>query len=299
MASRHPIAKGLGIFCLSILLFFCAVFFYAYLTGGEKGVLTVLGGAGIGVVEVDGPIEESRLVIENLKRFGDSDDIKGVVVRIDSPGGGVVPTQEIYSEIERLKKKKPVVASLGSIAASGGYYIASACTQVVASPGTLTGSIGVIMELGNIEELMNKLGVKGYTIKSGPHKDVGSPFQPLSPEGRAILQSVVDSVHTQFVQAVAKGRNLPEVKVRVVADGRIYSGEQAKGIGLVDVLGSLEDAIDLVAKRVGLPAKPPIFYAPRDDRPWWQKLLSSFGAELWGRKQHGGLRYEWSPAFLN
>ncbi|HWP59068.1 MAG TPA: signal peptide peptidase SppA [Candidatus Acidoferrales bacterium] len=299
MASRHPVLKGVAIFCVTIVLFFFAVFFYAYLTGGEKGVLTVLGGEGIGVVEVDGAIEDSKVVIDNLKRFGDSDDVKGVIVRIDSPGGGVVPTQEIYAEIERLKKKKPVVASLGSVAASGGYYIASACTQIVASPGTLTGSIGVIMELGNIEELMKKIGVKGYAIKSGPHKDIGSPLQPLSPEGRAILQSVVDSVHAQFVQAVAKGRNLPEAKVRALADGRIYSGEQAKSIGLVDSLGGMEDAIQLLAKRVGLPEKPPLFYAPKDDRAWWQRLLSHFGAEWWARRPNGGLRYEWSPAFLS
>jgi protease IV len=299
MASRHPIAKGLGIFCVSVLLFFVAVFFYAYLTGGENGVLSALGSEGVGVIEVEGTIEESSQVIDSLKRFGDSGAVKAVVLRIDTPGGGVVPTQEIYAEIERLKKTKPIFASMGSVAASGGYYIASACTQIVASPGTLTGSIGVIMELGNVEELMGKLGVKGYTIKSGPYKDVGSPFQALSPEGRAILQSVVDNVYTQFVQAVAKGRNLPEAKIREVADGRIYSGEQAKEIGLVDVLGSMDDAIELVAKRVGLGAKPQVFYAPREESRWWQKLFSSFGGKIWGRGANWGLRYEWLPLFTN
>jgi len=299
MAARHPIARGLGIFCVIILLFFFAVFFYAYLTGGESGVLSALGSQGVGVVEVEGTIDDSSHVIDSLKRFGDSGAVKAVVVRIDSPGGGVVPTQDIYAEIERLKKTKPVFASMGSMAASGGYYIASACTQIIASPGTLTGSIGVIMELGNVEELMGKLGVKGYAIKSGPYKDVGSPFQALSPEGRAILQAVVDNVHTQFVQAVAKGRNLPEAKVREVADGRIYTGEQAKGIGLVDTLGSLEDAIELVAKRAGLGAKPPVFYAPQEESRWWQKLFSSFGGKLWGRSVTWGLRYEWSPLFAN
>jgi protease-4 len=155
------------------------------------------------------------------------------------------------------------------------------------------------MELGNVQELMSKVGVKGYTIKSGPHKDVGSPFQPLSPEGRAILQSVVDSVYGQFVKAVARGRKLPEARVREIADGRVYSGEQAKGIGLVDLLGSMEDAVELVAKKVGLEGKPQLFYAPREEKHWWTKMFAAFGGTVWGRRSAWGLRYEWSPLFVS
>ncbi|MCH8055428.1 MAG: signal peptide peptidase SppA [Deltaproteobacteria bacterium] len=298
MAKRHPFIKGLGILFLSILIFFVAVFFYAYLTGGEVQLFSLLGGEGVGVLQIEGSIDDSRGAIQNLKRFGKAKKIKAVVVRIDSPGGGVAPTQEIYQEIEKLKRKKPVIASLGGIAASGGYYIASACDQIVANPGTLTGSIGVIMELGNVEELMRKLGLKGYTIKSGPHKDSGSPLQPLSAEGRAILQSLVDNVHGQFVRAVAKGRRMPEANIRKFADGRVYSGEQAKELGLVDRLGSMEDAIDLADKLGGIKGVPQVIYSRSEDKSWWERLLFSFFGKGFGRGEVWGLRYEWSPYLI-
>jgi protease-4 len=298
MASKHPFVKGLGILVLSIVVFFVAVFFYAYLTGGGVEVLSLVGGEAVGVVQIEGSIDDSRNAIQNLKRFGETRGIKGVVVRIESPGGGVAPTQEIYEEIEKLNKKKPVIASLGGMATSGGYYIASACTQVVANPGTLTGSIGVIMELGNVEELMRKLGLKGYSIKSGPHKDLGSPLRPLSTEGKAILQALVDNVHGQFVSAVAKGRGMPEVKIRELADGRVYSGEQAKTLGLVDLLGNIEDAIDLAAKRAGIKGTPQVVYSGGAEERWWEKLLFSFFGRRLGRGESWGLRYEWSPSFI-
>ncbi|MFQ5849092.1 MAG: signal peptide peptidase SppA [Candidatus Binatia bacterium] len=294
MAKRHNLLRGLGILFLAILMLFVAIFFYAYLTGGERQVLTLLGGEGVGVLLVEGPINDSREAIQNLKRFAETKRIKGVVVRIDSPGGGVVPTQEIYEEIQKLKKKKTVIASLGGMATSGGYYIASASDQIVANPGTLTGSIGVIMELANVEGFMRKLGLKGYSIKSGPHKDIGSPFRPISPEGKAILQSLVDNVHGQFVRAVAKGRGLPEEKVLELADGRVYSGEQAKTVGLVDVLGSLEDAIELAARRAGIEGVPQVIYARAREKSWWERLLFSF---LGGQLEKGegwGLRYQWA-----
>lgn len=289
--------KGLLLLSVSLLLFFVAVFFYAYLTGGEAGVLSVFGGDGVGVVLIEGSINDSREVVSNLKQFGETRRIKAVVVRIDSPGGTVAATQEIYEEIEKLRKKKPVVASLGGVAASGGYYIASGADQVVANPGTLTGSIGVIMELGNVEELMRKLGLRAYAIKSGPYKDLGSPLRPLSSEGRAVLQSLVDNVHGQFVKAVAKGRRMPEDKVAALADGRVYSGEQALKLGLVDTLGNLEDAIDLAAKRAGIEKEPRVIYARRVARRWWERLLFSALGRVW-EGDGLGLRYEWSPSFL-
>src|SRR4051812_4498398 len=152
MARGRSLLKGLGILFVLVLLVFVSVFFYAYLTGGEAGVLSALGGDSVGVIEVAGTINDSHDVIESLKHFGQTSGVKAIVLRVDSPGGAVAPTQEIYEEIEKLKKKKPVIASFGGMAASGGYYIASACDQIIANPGTLTGSIGVIMELGNIEE---------------------------------------------------------------------------------------------------------------------------------------------------
>lgn len=290
--------RGLGLFVLCIILFSFAVFFYAYLTGGETKVLALLGGDVVGVLEIEGSIESSREAIRGLKRFVETRGIKAVVVRIDSPGGAVAPTQEIYDEIVKVRKEKPVVASLGSVAASGGYYIASACDRVIANPGTLTGSIGVIMELGNIEELMKKLGVKGYAIKSGPHKDVGSPFRALTPEGRAILQGLVDNVHGQFVSAVAKGRKMPEAKVRELADGRIFSGQQAKELGLVDELGGLENAIEAAAKRAGIEGVPQVVYFRGDRRSWWEQFVFSFLGRLPGGGERWWLRYEWSPLIM-
>jgi len=292
MVRRHSLLRGVGILFIAVLVLFVSVFFFTYLTGGETRVLTLFGGDGVGVVLLEGTINESRRTIQSLKQFGNAERIKGVVVRIDSPGGGVVPTQEIHEEIRKLKKKKPVIASLGGMATSGGYYIASACHQIVANPGTLTGSIGVIIQLTNVEGLMQKLGLEGYNVKSGPLKDMGSPFRPLSPEGRAILQSVVDSVHGQFVRAVASGRSMEESKVRELADGRIYSGEQAMEIGLVDSLGNMDDAIDLVAKRAGIEGVPQVIYSRARDKKWWERLLFSLFSEQFEMGRNWGLRYQ-------
>src|SRR5205823_7414144 len=259
MATRHPLLKGLGILGVFILLVFVGVFFFAYLTGGDSKVLSMFAGEGIGVLQIEGTIDDSRDVLNELKRFKEAPWIKAIVVRIDSPGGAVAPTQEIFEEIQRFKKQKPIIASMGGMATSGGYYIATACDKIVANPGTLTGSIGVIMQLNNVEELMKKIGVKGINVKSGANKDLGSPFQTISPEGREILQSLVDNVHSQFVAAVAKGRGMNEAQVRKLADGRVYSGAQAKALGLIDQFGTLEDAIELAAKRGGIEGEPAVY----------------------------------------
>jgi protease-4 len=298
MASKHPLLKGLGVIGLFILIFFVSVFFYAYLTGGDSRVVSILAGDGVGVLLVEGAIDDSREVLTELKRFKDAPWIKAVVVRIDSPGGAVAPTQEIVDEIHRTRKKKPLIASLGGTAASGGYYIASACEKIVANAGTLTGSIGVIMQLNNVEELMKKIGVRGYNIKSGPNKDIGSPFQPLSPQGKEILQSLVDNVHTQFVLAVAKGRGMNEADVRRLADGRVYSGAQAKDLGLVDQLGSLEDAIDMAAKRAGIEESPVVYYSQSEEERWWERIFFALTGQKLFRSERGWLRYEWSPSLL-
>ena len=295
MATRHPLLKGLGILGVFILLVFVGVFFFAYLTGGDSKVLSMFAGEGIGVLQIEGTIDDSRDVLNELKRFKEAPWIKAIVVRIDSPGGAVAPTQEIFQEIQKTRQKKPLFASMGGMATSGGYYIASACEKIIANPGTLTGSIGVIMQLTNFEDVMKKIGVKGYNIKSGANKDIGSPFQPLSPEGREILQSLVDNVHSQFVTAVAKGRGMDESKVRKLADGRVYSGAQAKQLGLVDQFGTLDDAIELAAGRVGLEA---VYYSRAEQERWWEKMF--FG--VFGRRlptgERGWLRYEWSPSLL-
>jgi protease-4 len=298
MAGNHFILRGLGILFALVLVIFTGVFFFAYLTGGDARVLALFSGDGVGVLQIEGAIDDSRAVLAELRRFKEMPWVKAVVVRVDSPGGAVAPTQEIFEEIQRAKKKKPFIASMGSTAASGGYYIASACDKILANAGTLTGSIGVIMQLTNVEELMRKVGVKGYNVKSGVNKDIGSPFQPLSPEGRQILQSLVDNVHSQFVVAVAQSRGMDEAAVRKLADGRIYSGAQAKDLGLVDQIGTLEDAIELAAKRAGIAAEPAVYYSRPELEKWWERIfMGVFGRRLPGLER-GWLRYEWSPALL-
>ena len=280
MARKHPILKGLGVLFVFILVTFAGVFFYAYFTGGDSKVISLFSGEGIGVLQIEGTIDDSQSVLSELKRFKEAPWIKAIVVRIDTPGGAVAPTQEIFEGIQKARVKKPLIASMGSMATSGGYYIASACEKIVANPGTLTGSIGVIMQFNNVEELMKKVGVKGYNIKSGANKDIGSPFQALSPEGRQILQSLVDNVHGQFISAVASGRGMDEAQVRKLADGRVYSGAQAKEIGLVDQFGTLEDAIELAAKRVGIEAEPTVYYSRTEQEHWWERFM--FG--VFGRR---------------
>jgi len=216
------------------------------------------GGERVAIIRIEGVIMDSRETIEELRRFRDNPSIKAVVLRIDSPGGGVVPSQEIHTEVLKARQdgRLKVVASMGNLAASGGYYIAAATDRIVANPGTLTGSIGVIMELANVQGLLEKVGVQSVVIKSGRYKDLASPFRAMSKEDRVLLQRVLDDVHDQFIQAVAAGRALNVEEVRPLADGRIFTGRQARTAKLVDELGDLQDAIKLAARMVGIEGEP-------------------------------------------
>ncbi len=220
--------------------------------------------AKVGVVEVTGLLSRPERTVEQLVEFARDDSIKAIIVRIDSPGGGVAAAQEIHREVVRARAKKKVVASLGGVAASGGYYIAVGADRIVANPGTTTGSIGVIVEMGNIEELLDKIGVRFFSLKSGRFKDAGSPARPLTDEDRAMIQAVIDDMHGQFVAAVAEGRNLAPDKVRAIADGRILSGRQALDLGLVDELGNFRDAVALAGKLGGIEGDPEVVYAGRE-----------------------------------
>jgi protease-4 len=214
----------------------------------------------IGIVTVEGPIITSKDTIEELKTYRKDNSIKAIILRVESPGGGVAPSQEIYEEVKKTAKEKPVVVSMGAVAASGGYYISAPATKIVANPGTLTGSIGVIMEIPNIKGLMEKIGVKTEVIKSGRYKDIASIFKDMEPEQRKILQSVLDDVHEQFIKAVAEGRKLPVNQVRELADGRVFTGSQALQLKLVDELGNMEDAIELARELAGIKGEPQIVY---------------------------------------
>jgi protease-4 len=275
MAQGHPIMRGLMVLCIVVLLFFAATFALTVGTDGKLGNLMSLSGK-VGVVEVKGVINDSEDVVEALKTFEKSPGVKAIVVRIESPGGGVAPSQEIYQAIREVRESKPVIASMGGVAASGGYYIASACDTIVANPGTLTGSIGVIMELGNVEGLLQKLGVQPEVIKAGAYKDMGSLVRPMTDAERGLFQEMIDSVHTQFITAVAAGRGMNKDQVRALADGRIFSGEQAKTAGLVDQLGGFEDAIALAASKAGVEGKPNVTHARSSKEPWWWRLLFNF-----------------------
>ncbi len=209
----------------------------------------------VGVVEVTGLISSSTQTLEHLKKFREDRNIRAIVLRVDSPGGVVGPSQEIMEEIKKTKKVKKVVASFGSMATSGGYYVACAADLIMASPGTATGSIGVILKLANIEQLAKKLGIDVYSLKAGALKELGSPFRPLSPKEKEVLQGVLDNIHEQFIQDVAKNRKLPLEKVRALADGRIYTGQEAKKLGLVDVMGNFNDAVERAGRLGGIKGK--------------------------------------------
>lgn len=212
----------------------------------------------VALIRVEGPILQSKSAVEEIKDYMKDRSIKAIVVRVDSPGGGVVASQEIYDEVRRAAAVKKVVVSMGAVAASGGYYISSPASKIFANPGTITGSIGVIMEVPNLKGLLDKIGVKSEVIKSGKHKDIASVLRGIGPEERAILQGVMDDVHEQFIQAVSEGRRKPVEEIRKLADGRVFSGRQAKAAGLVDELGDLEDAVKAAAKMVGIKDEPEI-----------------------------------------
>ncbi len=223
------------------------------------------GGDKVALIRIEGVIVDSREVIEELRQYKENPSIKAIVLRIDSPGGGVVPSQEIYTEVRKVRAdgKIKLVASMGNVAASGGYYIAAATDKIVANPGTLTGSIGVIMELANVKDLLEKVGVQSVVIKSGRYKDLASPFRTMSAEEQALLQGVLDDVHAQFIEAVADGRSLKIEEIHDLADGRIFSGRQAKRLHLVDELGDLQDAIKLAARLVNIPGEPQVVEAKK------------------------------------
>lgn len=267
MASRGRVALiALGVGAAVLVLFVATI--WLLIAVSDDGLP---GGAKVAVVEVEGVIGadsgrglDTDGIIRVLGEYRDDPAVRAVVLRINSPGGVVAPTQEIFNAVRRLREaKKPVVASLGSVAASGGYYVAVAADRIYASPGTLTGSIGVVMQLANLEGLLKKVGVEYVVVKAGAYKDVGNIARAMTPEERRILQALLDDVYDQFVTAVAEGRSLDPQVVRGFAEGRIYSGRQAQGLKMVDELGGLEEAIEAAAKMAGLPAKPRVIYPRR------------------------------------
>lgn len=232
---------------------------------GDRGGLRL--GERIALVEIDGVISDDRELLEQLEDYRDDASVRGYVVSINSPGGVVGPSQSIYRELRRLREDgRPVVASIGGVGASGGYLVALGADSILALPGTLTGSIGVIMEVPNASELMDKVGVQVDVVKSSEHKDIGSPFRPMGEGDRALLDSLIQDVYGQFVETVAEERDLSREQVLAVADGRVISGRQAVALGLVDGIGNLTDAIAIAGRMAGLGSDPSVV-RPREDAP--------------------------------
>jgi protease-4 len=256
---------------------FVALFGFLFLSWSvvQGGGRAKLGDGRVGVVEIKGEIMESDEAVKQLHDFLEDDEIQAVVVRVDSPGGAVAPSQEIYTEVKRLAEKKHVVVSMGGVAASGGYYLAAPADRIFANPGTLTGSIGVISQIPNIAGITEKLGFEMNTVKSGEAKDAGNPFRAFTDEDRAIFQAMIDKVYLQFVRAVAEGRELPEDKVREVADGRVITGEDALALGLVDEMGNFRDAVSAAAKMAGIEGEPQLVYPPEDKHFVWEQVFAN------------------------
>jgi protease IV len=254
---------------------------------GKIGIIylegPIVGGSGSGGIWGDPTGTDTT--IRYIRKAGEDKDVRAIVLRLNTPGGSAAASQEVAEEIDRVRKAgKIVVTSMGDVAASGGYWIAAGTDRIVANPATTTGSIGVIWTVANWQELYRKVGIQQETIKSGPYKDIGSPARPLSGEEKELLQGMVNDIYEQFVTVVANGRKMDEKKVRTLADGRIYTGRQAKELGLVDDLGNLYDAIDIAAQMAGITDKPEIKEFGKIGT--WEKLLGGpdEAIQLWGQR---------------
>jgi protease-4 len=247
---------------VGILVLFLGTIWVLMATVSEDGLPT--GGPKVAVVEIEGIIIDGTAAVRELREHADNSAIKAIILRVNSPGGVVAPTQEIFSAIQRARKAgKPVVATLGAVAASGGYYVAAAADRIYANPGTLTGSIGVVMQMANLEGLLKKVGVEYVVVKAGAYKDVGNFARTMSPEERKMLQALLDDVYSQFVDAVAEGRGLERKEVLAFAEGRIYSGQQALALKMVDEMGGFEDAVEAAGKLANIQGRPKLVYPRR------------------------------------
>lgn len=248
--------------------------------GGGAGLAF---GGRVAVIDVDGVIADDAQFLEDVRRLRDDGSVRGWVVAINSPGGVVAPSQSMFHTLQRIRVEDgvPVVASIGAVGASGGYYVALGADSILALPGSITGSIGVLMEYPNVSGLMDKIGVEMEVVKGGAQKDLGSPFRDMGPEEREILGALVLDVHEQFIEVVAEARGMAVDQVRPLADGRVLSGRQAQAAGLVDRLGNVEEAIAVAGRMAGLGSDPRIVRPPSDEGDWLVRaLFGSSGARV-------------------
>ena len=277
-ARRHPFLFFLMIISTCLTVIFIGLI--GLVTLGPKMLNTQFGnnyassGGNIGIIEINGMILSSKKIIEDMKIFRKQEAIKAIIIRIDSPGGGIGPSQEIYREIMKTRKEKKIIASMGSVAASGGYYVASATNGIIANPGTITGSIGVIMEYANIMEIAKKIGISPVVIKSGQYKDMGSPLRDLKDSEKKIFQDLVDELHLQFVNDVAKARDINTQTMSKLADGRVYTGQKALSLKLIDRLGNLDDAVRWAGEMANIKGELNPVY-PKEDKITFIKKLAN------------------------
>ena len=288
MRKKHPIIFGIFLLLLVSVTFFLIIYGMSAVSG-EKRSFAIRDR--VGVVTVEGIISESSDVVEQLTQYGKDDGIKAVIVRINSPGGAVAPSQEIYEAVIQLKKKKNVVASMGSVAASGGYMIACAAEKIVANPGTITGSISAVMHFANAEELLKKIGLKTSVIKSGKYKDIGSPTREMTQEEKVILQELVDDIYDQFLETVSKDRKISKEDLRKIADGRVFSGRQAQKLGLIDYIGDMGYALELSGKMSGIQGKPEAVYPKKKGSKFWDYILGDMMNTIEGKIMEKKLRF--------
>ncbi len=284
----------------AFFLFVLAVFTLVYLTLRSNQETSFRGfGNKIGVVDLEGIIIDPSIVVPQLKKFGDDDSIKAIILHVNSPGGGVAASEEIYREVKRIRdeKKKRIVASIQTVGASGAYYVSSATNKIYADKGSIVGSIGVIAQWTNYADLLHWAKLKDVTMKAGEFKDTGSPTRDLTPAEREYLQSLIDNMHTQFIQAVADGRKAKVDDIRAVANGKVWTGEQALALKLIDQVGDFETAVDDTAKAVGISGKPVLVHSEKERKTVLDLLFGDLSEWLPSREklldQHVGFYYLW------
>ncbi len=289
---RRPILIAIGIILLAAAVLGGAM---AMIVGSLSTPSGLFSSRKIGVIPVEGVISSSQAVTSHLIKFRKDPGIKAIVLKINSPGGEIAPSQEIYREIEKTLPVKAVVASMGTVAASGGYYIAAAASRIVANPGTITGSIGVIMEFLRAEDLLKKIGVGLEIVKSGEFKDIGSPDRKLTDKERQLLHALIMDIQSQFVEAIVRGRKLPVEHVMQIADGRIFSGVQAKELGLVDLLGNFEDAVEVARELAGIDGEVTLVHAKKSRLETLDRFFEIGARLISGGLGHleGRVEYRW------
>ena len=287
---------GGGLFALFVV----AVFTLVYLSFGGQNEESFSGfGSRIAVVELDGVIFSPKQIVPQLKKFAEDDSVKAIIIHVNSPGGGVAASEEIYREVKRIRdeKKKRIVASIETVGASGAYYVASATNKIYADKGSVVGSIGVIAEWVNYGELLHWAKLHAITLKAGEFKDTGNPTREMTPAEREYMQGLIDNMHTQFIQAVADGRHVKEDDIRAIANGKVWTGEQAFSLKLVDQIADFEGAVKDTARAVNISGEPTLVYPPKQRRSGLDLLFGDVSDYLPTREklleQQVGFYYLW------